>query len=140
MINTRKDFLCLFPDEVHCYEYVLNTYKDKVKPCPICGCSKIYTMSKLGLYKCSACKRQYTLKTSTYFHNSNLALRTEFYIIFIVLTQKMSTHKIAQECGLRQAAVWYKKKKLTEYIIKQGRVNNRFPDILYDLIHLTVKL
>jgi len=50
--------------------------------CPNCGCLKVYTLSETPIrWKCSACRRKFSVTSGTIFHSRKLAIRDYLAVI-----------------------------------------------------------
>lgn len=50
--------------------------------CPHCGCIKVYTLSETPIrWKCSGCRRKFSVTSGTIFHSRKLAIRDHLAVI-----------------------------------------------------------
>src|SRR5437762_11458028 len=52
--------------------------------CPHCGTVKVYTLAETPIrWKCSACRRKFSVTSGTIFHSRKLAIRDYLAVIFL---------------------------------------------------------
>src|SRR3954451_21499242 len=50
--------------------------------CPACGCAKVYTLAETPVrWKCSACRKKFSVTSGTIFHSRKLAIRDYLAVI-----------------------------------------------------------
>ena len=82
--------------------------------CPLCGeTEKITKMggkaAEKGLYKCKACRRNFSVRKGTIFEDSPIALRDWLYAITRMCCSKkgVSAHQIHRELGITYKSAWF---------------------------------
>lgn len=85
--------------------------------CPKCGATEPYTITRKAasknavksLYKCRACKRQYTATVGTIFEDSHIPLRKWFAAIYLMCSSKkgMSAHQLHRQLKITYRAAWF---------------------------------
>jgi transposase-like protein len=106
------------PDEKTCREYFAKIrWGDKVI-CPHCQNDKCYTLAN-NRYKCSACRRSFTVKVGTIFENSKLSLQKWFSALYLLScsSKGLSSITLAKQIGVRQATAWFMLHRIREAII-----------------------
>ena len=60
-------------------------------------------------YRCRNCRRDFSVKTGTVMHGSNLALRLWAYGIYMMTTRGkgISSHQMAKDLGITQKSAWH---------------------------------
>jgi len=81
--------------------------------CPYCGKGHC-KMGKDGRYRCTACKRRFSVKVGTVFEGSNLPLRKWFVGMYLVSSHKkgISSHQLARDLDVTQKTAWFMLHKL----------------------------
>ena len=89
---------------------------------PDCGGSEVYRMSIKGrtlksgrvvgpreLFKCKACRRQFSVTKGTIFEDSHIPLRTWLVVMYRMCSSKksVSARQIEREFGLSHRAAWF---------------------------------
>lgn len=82
-------------ERMFCSEDACRAYLEKLRwpdgfVCPACGSSKAWRMQR-GLWLCSGCRRQVSVKAGTIFQDSRLPLRLWFRAMWYVTSQKNGT-------------------------------------------------
>jgi transposase-like protein len=98
-----------WPDGVHCI-------------LPDCGGAEVYRIETQGktlasgryvgprhLFKCRACRRQFTVTKGTIFEDSKIPLRTWIMVMYRMCSSKkgVSAHQIHREFGLSYESAWF---------------------------------
>lgn len=101
--------------------------------CPHCGLigeafrlqSKATTASKnkmrLGLWKCSGCRKKFTVKMRTIFEDSHIPLRKWLLAIHLMNASKkgMSSHQLHRQLGITYKSAWFLSHRI-RWAMKQG--------------------
>ena len=82
------DFLEFFKDEEACHKYFEEIRFRDGEYCPHCGNSLIYRFADGKRYRCSHCKKDFTIKTGTIFGESKITLKKWFIAIYMLSTAK----------------------------------------------------
>lgn len=91
--------------------------------CPHCAkdgsdCKDIYTLTpkatskspgRKGLYKCAACRRQFTVTVGTIFEDSHIKIGTWLMAIFVLWGSKksISAHQLHRMLGITYKSAWF---------------------------------
>jgi transposase-like protein len=91
-------------------------------PMPDCGGAEVYRLSVKGktlksgrivgpreLFKCKACRRQFSVTKGTIFEDSHIPLRTWLVVMYRMCSSKksVSARQIEREFGLSHRAAWF---------------------------------
>lgn len=98
--------------------------------CPHCGGLEPYTLTRKatskkpgrkGLYKCKACRKQFTVTVGTVFEDSRIALSKWLLAIHLLSSSKkgMSAHQIHRMLGISYKAAWFMMHRL-RYAMAEG--------------------
>src|SRR4051812_1926447 len=98
--------------------------------CPRCGGDAPYKLSpkasgknpaRQGLYKCRACKKQFSSTTGTIFEDSHIPLSKWLLAIHLLASSKkgMSAHQLHRNLGISYKAAWFMAHRL-RYAMQQG--------------------
>ena len=94
-------FLNYFRNETICIKYLEKKRFSQGEFCPHCGTfCKLYRI-KSG-YKCSSCRKTFTIKYGTIFSRSHISLKTWFTAIFLLSyhTKGISSVQLAKDLGV----------------------------------------
>ena len=99
-----------FPDEKSARAYFMKQRWDKQPKCPY-GCrSKIYNINnKIQPYKCSECRKLFSIKTGTIMEGSPIDVRIWLLAMWILgnLKSGISSYQLAYMLGITQRTAWY---------------------------------
>jgi transposase-like protein len=99
--------------------------------CPHCGFvgeafrlqSKPTSKNKmrLGVWKCSGCRKQFTVKVGTIFEDSHIPLHKWLLVIHLLCASKkgMSSHQIHRQIGVTYKSAWFMTHRI-RHAMKQG--------------------
>lgn len=98
-----------FDDLDVCTEYVVKLRWPTGPFCPRCGCVKYSYLKTRRLWKCKACKRQYSVKVGTISEDSPLGLNKWLPAIWLVANGKngISSHELGRALGITQKSAWF---------------------------------
>jgi transposase-like protein len=99
--------------------------------CPHCGGTDPYKLTpkatsrkpgRKGLYKCKACRKQFTVTVGTVFEDSRIPLSKWLLGIHLIASSKkgMSAHQIHRNLGISYKAAWFMMHRL-RYAMKPGQ-------------------
>lgn len=104
-----------FQDEAAAFAYVEGALWPKGPVCPHCGATEEHVgklagkTTRLGLHKCYACKKPFTVRMGTIFESSHLALHLWLQVIHLMCASKkgVSTRQIQRmlQCSMKTA--WF---------------------------------
>src|SRR5258708_35033300 len=86
--------------------------------CPHCDCGRCYELRTRQLFKCSACRRQFSVTSGTLFHSAKLTYRDYLAIIAIFVNgvKGVSALQIARDIGISYKSAFVLLHKLREAI------------------------
>lgn len=85
--------------------------------------SKVYKC-KNHKYKCKNTNRYFTVRTGTYFANSNLSFMKWFYVIWLITCNKrgISSCQISRDIGVSQKTAWHMLHKVRKAMAKEKMI------------------
>ena len=98
-----------FSDLDVCTEYVAKLRWPNGPFCPSCGCTEYSYLTTRRIWKCKACKRQYSVKVGTVFEESRLGLDKWLPAVWLVANSKngISSHELGRSLGVTQKSAWF---------------------------------
>ena len=77
--------------------------------CPSCGCLEHSFLKTRRIWKCLACKRQYSVKVGTVFEDSPIGLDKWLPALWLVANSKngISSHEMGRALGVTQKTAWF---------------------------------
>ena len=121
--NSVRELLRTFDTEEKCRQY-LSELRWKGNPrCPHCNHDeKIYTYKDNRLYKCSSCKKQFTVTVGTIFHRTHIDLRDWFYAIYIFVNHKkgVSSIQMSKDLNISKKSAWFLLQRIRQAMKERG--------------------
>jgi transposase-like protein len=98
-----------FSDLDVCTDYVAKRRWPNGPVCPRCGCTEYSYLTTRRLWKCKACKKQYSIKLGTIFEDSPLGLDKWLPAMWLVANSKngISSHELGRALGVTQKSAWF---------------------------------
>jgi transposase-like protein len=108
----------LFVDEVKAREFLETKRWPNGPVCPHCGSTNVYVLTakpdsrnpvRPGVYKCGACREQFTVQVGTIFEDSHIPLRKWLMAIHLMTSSKkgISSRQIGREVGITPKSSWF---------------------------------
>lgn len=109
-------------DEAKAYELVESVLWPEGPVCPHCFAgktrvSKMQGMStRIGTYKCYACRKKFTVKIGTIFEDSHIPMRFWLQAIFLMASSKkgISSNQLHRTFGISLRSAWFMSHRLRE--------------------------
>ncbi len=89
--------------------------------CPRCGGDDPWFKQARGIWRCKACKRDFSVKVGTIFEDSPIPLTAWFPAIWMLSSSKksVSSHALARALGVTQKTAWFMVHRI-RLLMKQG--------------------
>jgi transposase-like protein len=108
----------LFDDETKAREFLEVTRWPDGPVCPCCQSQGAYPLTpkprsthpvRAGVYKCKACRKQFTVRIGTIFEDSHIPLSKWLAAIHLMTSSKkgISSHQLARELGITLKSAWF---------------------------------
>ena len=111
-----------FDSEEKCEEHLANLRWGGEPVCPSCNCKKVGKLNgKRKRFKCYGCKRKFSVKTGSIFHDSKLPLLKWFVAIYLFSSHKrgISSHQLARDLKISQKSAWYVLHRIREIYVQE---------------------
>jgi transposase-like protein len=107
-IISESGFRAAFLREETCREYVAGIRWSGKIVCPHCKANKVYRYRDGKLYKCSKCRKQFSVFSGTLFENSKIPLKKWFMAIHLIITDKNGTSsmQLSRKLKMTQKTAW----------------------------------
>lgn len=107
--QTLLEAIRYFSDLDVCTEFVSKMRWPNGPVCQRCGCVEHSYLSTRRVWKCKACKHQYSVKVGTIFEDSALGLDNWLPAIWLTANSKngISSHELARALGITQKSAWF---------------------------------
>ncbi len=98
-----------FSDLDVCTDYVAGLRWPNGPFCPRCGSVEYSYLTTRRIWKCKACKKQYSVKLGTIFEESRLGLDKWLPAVWLVANSKngISSHELGRSLGVTQKSAWF---------------------------------
>ncbi|HML91883.1 IS1595 family transposase [Methyloceanibacter sp.] len=98
-----------FPDEQSCIDHLRSIRWRNGAFCPYCGGDRIYDFSDRKTHKCGDCKKRFSIKVGTIFHDSKLPLRKWFMAIWMITNHPkgVASTTLAKDLKITQKSAWF---------------------------------
>lgn len=110
-----------FHDEGAAYAFVEKRVWPKGPVCPHCGSKKRIskmngTSTRIGAYKCYACRKPFTVKIGTIFEDSHVALHIWLQAIYLICASKkgISSNQLYRTLGVTLKTAWFMSHRIRE--------------------------
>ena len=107
----------MFPDEQAARDWFEGQIWPAGRHCPHCGGTRTYEAShKDSPYRCTDCRRYFSVKTNTVMHKSHITLRKWVFAIYLEMTslKGVSSLKLHRDIKVSQPAAWYMLHRIRE--------------------------
>ena len=107
--RTLVEAIRYFSDPDVCTAFVAGIIWPDGPFCPTCGCTEYSYLTTRRVWKCKACKRQYSVKVGTIFENSPLPLSKWLPAVWLIANSKngISSHELGRALGVTQKSAWF---------------------------------
>jgi len=123
--GTFQEFDEWFSSENACLDYIAKLRWPKGFTCPRCGFNTAKpSLMERGLFLCRKCKRQTSITAGTLFHRTHKPLRTWFFAMWFVTSQKHGTSALGLQRVLGLGSyntAWTWLHKLRRAMVRPGR-------------------
>lgn len=117
-----------FNDEAAAYAFVEARVWSSGRPCPHCGVMDRSAplkgkTTRIGLYKCYACRKPFTVKVGTIFEDSHIQMRDWLVAIHLMCASKkgFSANQMHRTLGITLKSAWFMEHRLREAMAPHGR-------------------
>jgi transposase-like protein len=108
--NSLIEAVRYFADAERCLEFVKNLrWTDGEVACPRCGGADPSFITTRKIWKCKACKRQFSIKVGTIFEDSPMGFDKWLPAIWLIANSKngISSHELGRALGITQKTAWF---------------------------------
>jgi transposase-like protein len=107
--RTLVEAIRYFSDSDVCVQFVAALRWPTGPECPRCGSGEYSFLATRRLWKCKACKKQYSVKVGTIFEDSPLGLDLWLAAMWMIANSKngVSSHEMARSLGITQKSAWF---------------------------------
>jgi len=111
-ITSLFDLFEAFPTEQHAIDHLRAIRwgeNDERAYCPHCGSTRIMHFKDGKNHKCHDCRKRFSIKVGTIFHDSKIQLRKWFAAIWMVTSHKkgIASTQLAKDINVTQKTAWF---------------------------------
>ena len=111
----------LFHNEEAAFAYLESVLWPDGPVCPHCGClERIGKLAgkatRIGVYKCYECRKQFTVKVGTVFESAHIPLHKMLQAVFLLTSSKkgFSAHQLHRVLGVTYKSAWFLAHRIRE--------------------------
>lgn len=103
------DLMEAFPDEQSCVDHLRSIRWRDGEFCPHCNSNKVYHFSDRKTFKCGECRKRFSIKVGTIFHDTKLPLRKWFMAIWLITNHPkgIASTTLAKDLKITQKTAWF---------------------------------
>jgi transposase-like protein len=107
--NNLLQAIQYFSDPDVCTDFVAKLRWPNGPFCPRCGSVEYSYLTTRRIWKCKACKKQYSVKVGTIFEGSPLGLEKWLPAVWLIANSKngISSHELGRALGVTQKSAWF---------------------------------
>jgi transposase-like protein len=108
--KTLQETIKYFSDDLVCINFVASLrWENSIAVCPRCESEKTSFLSTRKIWKCKACKKQFSVKVGTIFEDSAIGLDKWLCAIWMIGNCKngVSSYEIHRAIGVTQKSAWF---------------------------------
>ena len=108
----------MFPDDDAAEQWFVDNHWPDGPVCPECGSVNVQERPtrKPQPYRCRNCRKDFSVKTGTLMHGSNLGLQTWLIALYLLSTslKGVSSMKLHRDLGVTQKTAWHLARRIRE--------------------------
>lgn len=107
--NSLMQLMEAFPDEQTAIDHFTAIRWKNGAFCPYCKGVRVYHFTDNRNHKCGDCRKRFSIRVGTIFHNSKLPLRKWIFAIWLITNQKkgIASTQLAENLGISQKSAWF---------------------------------
>jgi len=121
--KTLLEAVKIYSDPKACFDLMVEIRWPKGVTCPRCSSDRVTLFSNRPMFKCNACKKQFSVKVGTIFEDSPLGLDKWLPALWLLANCKngVSSCEVARDLGVTQKTAWFMLHRI-RHAIKQGSI------------------
>src|SRR6266404_5224636 len=108
--RTLQQAMQYFSNDTICIDFVASLrWENGLAICPNCSKSETSFLETRQVWKCKACKKQFSVKVGTIFEGSNIKLDKWLCAMWLILNAKngISSYELHRAIGITQKSAWF---------------------------------
>lgn len=110
MPKTLQEAIKHFSNDEICIDFIASLrWEDGIATCPRCEKQETSFLKTRKIWKCKACKKQFSVKVGTIFESSNISLDKWLCAMWLICNAKngISSYEIHRAIGITQKSAWF---------------------------------
>jgi transposase-like protein len=119
--KTLQEAMIYFADKQNAHDFIVSLRWSDGVICPHCGGSEQWFIKTRLIWRCKACRKQFSVKVGTIFEDSALGLDKWLCAIWMIANAKngISSYEIGRSLGMTQKSAWFVLHRI-RYAMQQG--------------------
>ena len=120
--KTLQEAIKYFSDEMLCIDFIAQMrWENGIATCPKCESQETSFLKTRNVWKCKACKKQFSVKVGTIFEGSNVGLDKWICAVWLIVNAKngISSYEIHRAIGVTQKTGWFMLHRI-RYALENG--------------------
>ncbi len=108
--NTLQEAVIYFSNKDVCLNLVASLrWENGIATCPQCESQETSFLKTRRIWKCKACKKQFSVKVGTIFEDSPLGLDKWLIAMWLIVSAKngISSYELGRALGFKQKTAWF---------------------------------
>jgi transposase-like protein len=108
--KTLQQAIQYFSNDEICINFIASLrWENGIAVCPNCEKSETTFLATRKIWKCKACKKQFSVKVGTIFEGSNISLDKWICAVWLIVNAKngISSYEIHRSIGVTQKTAWF---------------------------------
>jgi transposase-like protein len=139
--KTLQEAMIHFADKQNAHDFIVSLRWSDGVICPHCGGSEQWFIKTRLIWRCKACKKQFSVKVGTIFEDSALGLDKWLCAIWMIANAKngISSYEIHRALGVTQKSAWFMLHRI-RYAMQQGSLEKLSGDVEADETYIGGKV
>jgi transposase-like protein len=140
-LKTMVEAIRFFSDPATCVQYLAERRWPDGPVCPRCGGKQHSYLSTRFLWKCKACKKQFSVKVGTIYEDSPLGLDKWLPAVWLLTSSRngVSSMELHRSLGVTQKTAWFMTHRI-RYAMQTGSFNKACGQVEVDAMRFRLSL
>lgn len=127
-LKTLQEAIKHFADPDTCFNFFKSLrWENGVAICPHCQNDATYFLATRKIWKCKACKKQFSIKSGTIFEDSSLGLDKWLVAMWLIGNCKngISSYELGKDIGIPQKSAWFVLHRIRKSELEKAPVKDK---------------
>ena len=131
--KTLQEAMIYFADKQNAHDFLVSLRWEDGVICPHCGGREQWFIKTRFIWRCKACKKQFSIKVGTIFEDSALGLDKWLCAIWLIANAKngISSYEIGRALGITHKSAWFVLHRI-RHAMKEGTLEKLSGDVEAD--------